>query len=255
MCTTVVSFDPDSPVPVLLLGVRDEFLDRPWLPPGRHWPARPNLVGGQDLRALGTWLAVDPAAPRVACLLNGHGAPAEPSRRSSRGELPLRLAADGEPGDLDLGRYDPFHAVCATPDSVRIWSWDGRTVSRRSLDAGLHIVVNSGLEGAAGHKDEPAAQMRARIDYYRPLFEKAARPTPLSACAESAEVAWGEWLTLAGGAGIDPADTRALVLRRILDSGQWGTSSLSLVGLTRTSARYDFCADPTAPEAEWISVL
>ncbi|MGH6656011.1 MAG: NRDE family protein [Actinocrinis sp.] len=270
MCTTVISIDPHSPVPVLLLGVRDEFLERPWLPPGRHWPDRPRLVGGQDLQARGTWLAVDPDAPRVACLLNGHGEPAAQARRLSRGELPLRLASGGELGDLDVSRYDPFHLVCATPDTARLWSWDGRTLAERALDAGLHFIVNSGLEGASGHEEVPAAQMRARIDFYRPLFEKAARPEPgtepegrvrtrersQSALGDgSVESTWGEWLTLAAGAGLDPADPRALVLRRTFDTRQWGTSSLSLVALTRTGARFDFCADPADAEPTWSHVL
>ncbi|MFC6936356.1 NRDE family protein [Actinomadura yumaensis] len=41
--------------------------------PGHHWPDRPGLVAGRDLRAGGTWLAVDPVAPRVATVLNGRG--------------------------------------------------------------------------------------------------------------------------------------------------------------------------------------
>src|ERR1700737_3791330 len=112
MCTTVVSIDPYSPVPVLMVGVRDEFLERPWLPPDRHWPRHPQLVGGQDLQALGTWLAVHPQAPRVACVLNGHGEVAGDSRRLTRGWLPLLLAGEGNLGDLDPTRYDPFHLVC-----------------------------------------------------------------------------------------------------------------------------------------------
>ena len=39
MCTVVVSLLPEAPVPLLLLGVRDEFTGRPWQPPARHWAA------------------------------------------------------------------------------------------------------------------------------------------------------------------------------------------------------------------------
>src|ERR1700722_6845380 len=135
MCTTVLSFDPGSPVPVLLIGVRDEFLDRPWAAPGRHWPQWPDLVGGQDLQAGGTWLAVHSVARRVACVLNGRGKSAAEDTRLSRGELPLLLAAgelgtdgngDGDGlGALDLPRYDPFHLLGATAEEARLWSWDG----------------------------------------------------------------------------------------------------------------------------------
>jgi hypothetical protein len=255
MCTTVVSIDPHSSVPVLMVGVRDEFLDRPWLPPARHWPEYPELVGGQDLQAAGTWLAVHPGVPRVACVLNGHGELAEDSRRLTRGTLPLRLAADGELGEFDPTRYDPFHLLCATPESTRMWSWNGHTLLERTLTAGLHVIVNSGLEGADDHDGPGIEQMQARIDYFKPQFEKAGRPEPQPQLAANTDAAWGEWLTLADGVGLDPADPRALVLRRIIDDQSWGTSSLSLVALTHTGARYDFCADPADDHPAWSRIL
>ncbi|MFD0591268.1 NRDE family protein [Catellatospora coxensis] len=73
MCTVAVSFEPSSPVPLLVLAVRDELLMRPWEPPAEHWPRHPGLLGGIDLVAGGTWLAVDPAARRAAFVLNGRG--------------------------------------------------------------------------------------------------------------------------------------------------------------------------------------
>jgi hypothetical protein len=40
MCTVVVSLAPDDPVPLLLLGIRDEFTGRPWWRPARTGPDR-----------------------------------------------------------------------------------------------------------------------------------------------------------------------------------------------------------------------
>lgn len=252
MCTTVVSVDPHSPVPMLVIGVRDEFLDRPWLPPGRHWPDRPQLVGGQDLQALGTWLAVHPGVPRVACVLNGHGDLAPDDRRLTRGELPLLLANDGTPGDIDPTRYDPFHLVWATAESAHLWSWNGRDLTKHTLETGLHLIVNSGLEGAADHDGPGDEQMRARLDYFRPLLDKAERPEPLDG---STQKAWGEWLPLTTGAGLDPADDRALVVRRTIEDDRWGTSSLSLIALTHNGVRYDFCANPVDAHPIWSKVI
>ena len=119
MCTVVVSLAPAEPMPLLLLGFRDELTGRPWQPPARHWPGSP-LVGGRDEQAGGTWLAVHPAIPRVACILNARGPQAPPDTRSSRGELPLRAAAEGQPAlrsdarrPPGLARYDPFLLICA----------------------------------------------------------------------------------------------------------------------------------------------
>ena len=65
-----------------------------------------------------------PGAPRVGCILNGRGRAAPPDRRRSRGDLPLRAAAEGPQAlkelhqDPDtLARYDPFYLVCADQHS------------------------------------------------------------------------------------------------------------------------------------------
>src|SRR5260370_26300832 len=110
MCTAVLSIEPG--LPVLLAGVRDELTDRAWQPPDRHWPEYPDLIGGLDLVAGGTWLAVAPRQRRVACVLNGIGLAAAAESRRSRGLLPLRAAA-GQAGAWTSGaagprRYYPF---------------------------------------------------------------------------------------------------------------------------------------------------
>ena len=112
-------------MPLLLLGVRDELVGRPWRPPARHWPGSP-LVGGIDEQAGGTWLAVHPDIPRVACLLNGRGTEADPARRRSRGELPLRAAADGA-GVLKELADDPARSP---PTTRSTWSAPSRTRPR-----------------------------------------------------------------------------------------------------------------------------
>ncbi|WP_034271773.1 NRDE family protein [Actinospica robiniae] len=260
MCTVVLDFDPGSRVPVLLIGVRDEQLDRPWVGPGPHWPQWPDLVGGQDLLAGGTWLAVDPGAPRAVCVLNGHGRHAPEETRLSRGELPLRYAARAAESELDpelsqvveVERYDPFHLVCVTPDSARIWSWDGERLTGRVLAPGLHFVVNCGLEGADPGAEGPGAQqMHARIAHFRPLLAAADRPEPLAGTV--AEV-WGGWLALADGAGLAFEDPRALLVRAEFGGRLAGSSSVSLVALSRDRARYDFRA--VREEADgWTTVL
>src|SRR5260370_37086586 len=105
MCRAILSIQPGAPV--LLAGVRDELADRAWEPPGRHWPDYPGLVGGRDLLAGGTWLALAPEASRVACVLNGRGRMADAPARRSRGELALPDAAEGQLGCAGRNCFDP----------------------------------------------------------------------------------------------------------------------------------------------------
>jgi len=262
MCTVIVSFEPDSAVPLLLIGVRDEFLARPWRFPGAYWPDRPGVLGGQDLQAGGTWLAVDPAdrtpggspkrlpgLPSVSCVLNGFGPDAAADGRRSRGDLPL-----GAPPE-NPGHYDPFHLIRATALGVHLWSWDGRELDGRELTPGLHIVTNLGLEGSR-ERDAPEraiTDIRARLGYFRPRLDAARRPEPGDGPVADA---WGEWLPLFTGDGLPREDSRALLVRREFDEERlWGSSSVSLVALRRNAVRYDFSAVPTADDRfEWVSV-
>jgi hypothetical protein len=249
MCTVIIAIGSGE---VLLAGVRDEFADRPWLPPGRHWPAYPELIGGIDLLAGGTWLAVDPSARRVACVLNGRGRAAAAAERRSRGVLPLRGAATGELAKSGLGQTDPFHLVVAGLGEVtawaRLWSWDGVHLTERELGPGLHIVVNSGLaEPGSGAGDD---LFSARVAYFGPKFA-ASTPHPFG--GGTTMQAWGPWVGLLAGDGLDPADERALIVRRQLDSRTWGSSSVSLVAVGSPGVRYDFTPDPASPDA-WSQV-
>src|ERR1700749_4480995 len=62
MCTAILGVSSDGTV--LLAGVRDEFTQRAWQPPARHWPDRPGLIGGRG--ELGGGRGHFPQAPRPA---------------------------------------------------------------------------------------------------------------------------------------------------------------------------------------------
>jgi hypothetical protein len=68
-------------------------------------------------------------------------------------------------------------------------------------------------------------------------------------------LAWGDWLTLAGGDGLGPGDPRAIIARRDLPDGrEWGTTSLSLVALADDGLRYDFQPRPGSGTT-WYPVI
>lgn len=257
MCTVVVSLAPDDPVPLLLLGVRDEFTGRPWRPPARHWAGSP-LIGGLDEQAGGTWLAVHPGVPRVGCILNGRGEFAPPDCRRSRGELPLRAATEGPQalkelyaGPEALVGFDPFYLVCADTARVLMLSWNGRDHGLTGLGPGTHMLTNAGhVYPAAG--DTPGDAKAAR---FGPKFA-ASRP-PGDPAATIAD-AWGDWLPLAAGGGLAATEPGAILVRHELPDGRiYGSTSISLVALAGDGRlRYDFQPTPAIPPdpAAWYSV-
>lgn len=253
MCTVVLRSSPGEPVPLLLLGVRDEFTDRAWRPPARHWAGSP-LIGGLDEQAGGTWLAVHPGetagarggGQRMACLLNGHGTPAAPRTRRSRGELPLRAAADGAgtckalADDPEaLAAYDPFHLVYADVAGVMLLSWDGSAAALADLPPGTHLLTNAGHSyPEPGSCPADGLLAKPKAAHFGPRFAAAAADA-------------SRWMALADGDGLPPDDPRAIVVRRELPGGRtWGTTSQTLVALARRGIRYDFRPVP----GEWYQV-
>ena len=115
MCTLVILRRPEHDWPLIVAANRDEKLDRPTLPPGRHWPDRDNVVAGKDVLAGGTWLGVNDDGI-VSGILNRTGTLGPDPDLRSRGELPLEALDHAEAEavaaalfDLDPHAYRPFN--------------------------------------------------------------------------------------------------------------------------------------------------
>ncbi|MBB5873108.1 hypothetical protein F4553_006542 [Allocatelliglobosispora scoriae] len=251
MCIVVASIEPEAEFPLLVLAIRDEMLDRPWLPPAEHWPDRPGVLGGRDLLSGGTWLAVDPAAPRIACVLNSHsGAPG--SGRLSRGSLPLTAVA-GEPLPRDLSGFAPFYLLdlplpgdgVANDSGARLVGWNGTEITQISISPGTTIVANAGLDPT-----------QPRVERLRALLARASRPEPQP--DQPPERAWRSWLDLLALPDLDPAGPAAIVRRlTVAEDRPYGSNSISLLAASSTHLRYDFITvvDPPLPLTGAVTVL
>ncbi len=175
MCTFILLFRPAHAFPMLIAANRDEMLDRPWTPPAAHWPDRPCVVGGMDLLAGGTWLAVN-GAGLVAGVLNRTGSLGPQAGRRSRGELPLRAlrhgsaaAAAAAMAGLDGSAYRSFNLVLADAHGAYCLRGLGEgAVGVAALAPGLHMVT----------ANDPDDLANPRVARHLPKFAAAEPPCP-----------------------------------------------------------------------------
>jgi uncharacterized protein with NRDE domain len=177
MCTLVILRRPGHDWPLLLAANRDEMIDRPWQPPGRHWPERPDVVAGLDELAGGSWLGLNDFGV-VAGILNRHGTLGPAPGQRSRGELVLealdhadaRHAAEALT-HLDPRAYRPFNMIVA---DNRDAFWLKHADPTGSLPVEAHPLAPGLSMIAAGDLDDDTP----RLKHYHPLFAAAPVPDP-----------------------------------------------------------------------------
>ena len=86
MCLIVFAHHAHPKYPFILLANRDEYYERPTLEMG-FWEEEPDLIGGRDLRAGGTWLAMNRSGA-FAAVTNVRASILQPNAKS-RGHLPI----------------------------------------------------------------------------------------------------------------------------------------------------------------------
>jgi uncharacterized protein with NRDE domain len=147
MCLLLVAIDAVPGVPLLLLGNRDEFHARASAP-AQPWRDDLRVVGGRDLVAGGSWLALRDDGRFAAVTNLRTGVPA--TAPHSRGALVRDfVTGDRGPGAFvdalraGMGEYGPFNLVVGDRDGVfALGSGDGIV---RRFDAGVHLVSNGAI--------------------------------------------------------------------------------------------------------------
>ena len=227
MCSVIILRRPDAPFPVVLGANRDEMADRPWQPPGRHWPDRPNVVAGLDELAGGSWLGLNDEGV-VAAILNRTGTLGPQAGKRSRGELVLEALDHADAADaamalaqLDTRAYRPFNLLVADNRDAYVIMHRGDTPRHRpevaTIGEGLHMLTAVDL-------DDPADP---RVRLYLPLFRAAPPPDPAPAGGGAAD--WGGWPDLLGSRIWEGDSARGAMDFR-LPTG-FGTTSSALVAL------------------------
>ena len=181
MCTVILLLRPGYAWPVLIAANRDERLDRPWDPPGAHWPERPGVVAGRDRLGGGTWMAM--RGGLLAAVLNRPGSLGPAPDKLSRGGLPLeavRHASAAAAADallaLDAAGYRSFNMVVADRHSTHFIRGLGHGRPEGwALPPGCHIVT--------AHDPDDSDSPRARA--HLPRFADAPAPDPATGDLDS----------------------------------------------------------------------
>ena len=148
MCLILIGINPRPGSRVLLLANRDEFHARDSAPVA-PWVEDGDVVGGRDLVAGGSWLAIrrDGGFAAVTNVRNG---PPQPAPRT-RGDLVRNyvLGTDSAADYLATLRphiplYAPFNLVLG--DATGVVIFDGSSQETRRLEAGLHAVSNGPVD-------------------------------------------------------------------------------------------------------------
>lgn len=146
MCTVVLRWADGQPCRILAL--RDELTTREFDDPGAWWPEYPDVVGGRDRAAGGTWCANRVGTGVTAMVLNRAPKRVADPGAPSRGVLPLLAAQlEAEWTDrLDVTGMASFALVLATPAGLTVWEYDGTGLTSYVLGAGTHMVTSGGAE-------------------------------------------------------------------------------------------------------------
>lgn len=147
MCTLALYLRAFPQFPLVVAANRDEFLARPAVPPTRL-SERPLVIGGKDLRAGGTWLAINEHG-LIAGLLNRRSeAPADPDRRS-RGLLCLDALRHRTVEEAlrfvvaqDPEHYNPFNLLLASREGAAVAHNRHGRIDATMLTAGTHLLTN-----------------------------------------------------------------------------------------------------------------
>lgn len=150
MCLIALAWNVHPQFPLLLAANRDELHERP-ADPLQVWPQQPDLIGGRDTRAGGSWLLLS-RRRRMAAVTNVRAAAVAPPALRSRGALVHDFVASEAPANAFC---EQLADTAADYGRFNLLLWDGEALwlagnhpayCARPLGAGLHAVSNGNFD-------------------------------------------------------------------------------------------------------------
>ena len=174
MCVIYLAFDHSPDHPLILLANRDEYYDRP-ASKADFWTDFPDIYGGRDLVAGGTWLGVTKGG-RVAAVTNYRDPSAPPGSRS-RGDLVadfLKTNTTAEEYLAEIERrsneYSGFNLLVGEfGERHELFYYSNRRSGIRQLSPGIYGLSNHFL-------DTPWPKVTNGKERFRDLLDNEATP-------------------------------------------------------------------------------
>jgi len=147
MCLVVLAFNVHEDTPLVVTANRDEFHSRP-TQDADWWSDKPNVLGGRDLQAGGTWLGTHRSG-RFATITNYRDAATSRSKLRSRGHLVAEFL-QGNQSPVEYLRtispeaYAGFNLLVTDGDQLAYLSNRGSKL--RELGAGIYGLSNATLD-------------------------------------------------------------------------------------------------------------
>lgn len=147
MCVAALAWRAHPDWPLVAIGNRDEYHDRPAAPLSQ-WADGSGIIAGRDLKSGGTWMGVS-QADRFVLVTNRRGFGDPQPDRASRGALVTDMLAGkgdyADPACLPLDHFNPFNLLAVTGDSLHFLA-NRPEATRTTLIPGIYGLSNGALD-------------------------------------------------------------------------------------------------------------
>ena len=174
MCLLAFAWRVHPGFPLVLVGNRDEFHDRP-AEPAHWWPAPDGILAGRDLQAGGSWLGLSRGG-RFAVVTNYREPGVVTSGRRSRGELVVDFLSSSATAEEwmdelaeDQDGYGGFNLVIGEGDQLHYLT--NRGEGHRFLEPGIYGLSNHNLDTPWPKVTAARERLRGLLDEDRPPVE------------------------------------------------------------------------------------
>lgn len=146
MCIVVFALRQHEQFPFILIANRDEYYSRP-ANPAQFWSDCPDLLGGRDQQAGGSWLGVNRYG-RIAAVTNYFDPSSTAVSEASRGRIVIRFLQNTQSAeeytallDQEHSLYNGYGALYGTATQIHY----------HTNRANLHTKITSGIHGLSNH--------------------------------------------------------------------------------------------------------